>query len=148
MRKERDIDVSRRSLGALLGALGAGAGLRALSGCAERAAEASPEQTDQVSEALASSPGVLSVATVLGATRPGARTGVLATSRGPGPGPATVPSINSCLVVALGCVRAGDGGGAVFAWMPRRLRVTTAARSSSRPAAQAGGSASTAGRST
>jgi hypothetical protein len=49
---EVDVDVSRRDLGALLGALGGAVGLAAISGCSESSGASADEQVATVSEAL------------------------------------------------------------------------------------------------
>jgi hypothetical protein len=99
--------VGRREIAALVGAL-AGLGLAA-TGCA------SPGAGDQSGEMLGSHVEALTgtalawVDTVLGAVPPNARSGDLATKNSANLG-------GAAMVVAKGCVTAGDGGGGLFYW--------------------------------
>ena len=109
---ERDIDVTRRDLGALLGVLGGAAGLSALSSCVAKGGENSGlESTAHISEALVSGTDIKWVDTVLGAAPPNTRTGDLATSTG-----GTSGTLGATVAIALGCVQPGDGGGGLFYW--------------------------------
>ncbi len=99
-------DVSRRGLATLLGVLGGAAGLAALTACANESS-AAPEETSTLGSALSGS-APLWVPTILGAAPPLARTGTLAKN--------TSAQVGASLVLAAGCVTAGDGGGGVFWW--------------------------------
>ncbi len=97
--------VARRELAALVGAL---AGLAATA-CVSQVDGGEPiENVARSVEALTGT-ALAWVDTVLGAVPPNARTGDLATKNSANIG-------NAVVVIAKGCVTAGDGGGGLFYW--------------------------------
>lgn len=100
--------VGRRELAALVAAF---AGLAA-TGCvtqAEGEGKEPMEELGQVAQALESGLALRWVDTVLGAMPPDTRTGALATLN-------SADLSDTIVVIAKGCVTAGDGGGGVFYW--------------------------------
>jgi hypothetical protein len=108
--QEPQVDVSRRSLGAVLAMLGGAVGLSALAGCTDAAADenvASTAGADTAASLAGASTGFLYFDTIAGA---GASLGATA-------GKAGVYSV----AVALGYNAPGDGGGGLFYWDPRSV---------------------------
>jgi hypothetical protein len=99
MDQDRDIDISRRRLGAFLGALGGAAGFSALSGCVGDAVASAEAQT---SEALT------------GTSFKWADT--IGTAAVPGDLRRAVGTASIHTIVAGGFWAIGDGGGGVFHW--------------------------------
>jgi hypothetical protein len=116
--EERDVDVSRRDLGALLGALGSAVGFAALAGMASEGPRSDPYPKVTQNGTVGRGAQIILVQTVLGsgpvASPPGSsltRNGDLSSNS-----PASLGCGTAVIAVAQGCVTAGDGGGGVFYW--------------------------------
>src|SRR5262249_46208832 len=103
MDEENEKPDTRRSV--LTGLLG-GLGIAALQGCKVKDSSAA-EPTGSIADTLSGTSGVAWVDTILGAQPQFTRIGDLA---------ALAYSSECPIVVAKGCLAAGDGGGGVFFW--------------------------------
>ena len=109
MGQDREVDVSRRDLGALLGALGAAAGLATLTGCATDASADEPGQVASEAQALMGSSVTWVDTIVTTAISPGCIRG--------GAGLRGITGSTTCPVAAVGGYFVpNDGGGGLFYW--------------------------------
>lgn len=115
--QERDVDVSRRDLGALLGILGGAVGVAALTGCSAEANPNSAEQIGRVSQKWTAADGgvtginFLWVDTIkgVGSVSPGTTLYTMAAG-------SDATGASSPVVVVGGYWMPGDGGGGIFYW--------------------------------